>query len=96
MKFGWGGGRQVPRFNVRFQFLTLGDPIDVAIINHSTFIEITRTSQTSWVIEAPGDFAGDEALLFSTFKDKGPQGPPQDEGSYMMPFSLDVSCPSCP
>ena len=99
MKFGYGGGKNTPRFSMRFQFLTLGEPIDVAIAAFSTFVEITRTSQTSWFIEAIAggtvpSAPGDQALLFSKFKQKGPVT--QDEGTYTMPFGLEITCPTCP
>ncbi len=92
MKIGFGGARKSTRFSVRFQ--ALGDgAIDTNIAAKSSFLEITRTTQDSWFIEAV--VPSDQALLFSKFKQKGTVF--QDEGTYHMPFGLTVTCQSpCP
>jgi len=97
MKIGFGGSRNSTRYGVRFQALG-GDPIDANIAAKSSFLEITRILQNTWFIEAvdPGTIGGgDQALLFSTFKQKGTVF--QDEGTYHMAFGLTVTCQSaCP
>ena len=97
MKIGFGGSRKSTRYSVRFQALGVG-AIDANIAAKSSFLEITRNSQNSWFIEAvdPSSIgAGDKALLFSKFKQKGTVF--QDEGTYHMPFGLTVTCQSaCP
>jgi len=97
MKIGFGGSRNSTRYSVRFQ--TLGEgAIDANIAANSSFLEITRTSQNTWFIEAVDSStigAGDQALLASKFKQKGTVV--QDEGTYHMPFGLTVICQSdCP
>lgn len=98
MKLGYGGPGKAPRFSVRFRSPEPGEPIDAFIATDSTFVEITRTSQTTWFIEAvegsDPNAPGDQALLFSKFKDRGQVT--QDEGAYKMPFGLEVTCPTCP
>jgi len=98
MKIGFSGARNSTRFSVRFQALGVDDAIDANIAAKSSFLEITRTSQDTWFIEAvnPSTIgAGDQALLFSKFKQKGTVI--QDEGTYHMPFGLTVACQStCP
>ncbi|MCZ6653713.1 MAG: hypothetical protein O7D91_11890, partial [Planctomycetota bacterium] len=97
MKLGFGGSRNSTRYSVRFQALGVG-AIDDAIRDKSSFLEITRTSLNTWFIEAldPSAIgAGDKALLYSKFKQKGTVF--QDEGTYHMPFGLTVECQSdCP
>ena len=97
MKIGFGGVRNSTRFRVSFQALGVG-AIDDNIAAKSSFLEITRTSQNTWFIEAvdPSTIgAGDQALLFSKFKQKGTVY--QDEGTYHMPFGLTVTCQAvCP
>ena len=97
MKIGFSGVQNSTRFSVRFQALGVG-AIDANIETKSSFLEITRTSQDTWFIEAvnPSTIgAGDQALLFSKFKQKGTVI--QDEGTYHMPFGLTVTCQStCP
>ena len=89
--------RNSTRFRVSFQALGVG-AIDDNIAAKSSFLEITRTSQNTWFIEAvdPSTIgAGDQALLFSKFKQKGTVY--QDEGTYHMPFGLTVTCQAvCP
>ena len=98
MKIGFGNqGRTTTRFGVRFQ--ALGEQvIDGNVEAKSSFLEITRTSQNTWFVEAvdPSTIgAGDQALLFSKFKQKGTVL--LDEGTYYMPFGLTVTCQSaCP
>ncbi len=94
MKIGFGGARKSTRFSVRFQALGEG-AIDANIAAKSSFLEITRTSRDTWFIEAVDPSAigaGDQALLFSKFKQKGTVF--QDEGTYYMPFGLTVTCQS--
>ena len=96
MKLGFGGSKNSTRYSVRFQALGVG-AIDDAIAMKSSFLEITRLPENTWFIEAvyPSEIgAGDEALLYSRFKQKGTVF--QDEGTYHMPFGLIVECPSCP
>ena len=97
MKLGFGGSRNSTRYGVRFQALGAG-AIDANIAAKSSFLEITRTAQNTWFIEAvdPSTIgAGDQALLYSRFKQKGTVI--QDEGTYHMPFGLTVECQSnCP
>ena len=97
MKIGFSGARKSTRFSVRFQALGEG-AIDANIAAKSSFLEITRTTQDTWFLEAvdPSDLgAGDQALLFSKFKQKGTVF--QDEGTYYMSFGLTVTCQSvCP
>ena len=97
MKIGFGGSKNSTRYSVRFQALGVG-AIDANIAAKSSFLEITRTSQDTWFIEAldPSTIgAGDQALLFSKFKQKGTVF--QDEGTYHMPFGLTATCQSaCP
>ena len=97
MKIGFGGARNSTRYSVRFQALD-GGALDGNIAAKSSFLDITRTSQDSWLIEAvdPSTIGGgDQALLFSKFKQKGTVF--QDEGTYHMPFGLTVTCQSaCP
>ena len=97
MKIGFGGSRKSTRYSVRFQALGVGD-IDASIAAKSSFLEITRTSQNTWSIEAVDPSvigAGDQALLYSTFKQKGTVF--QDEGTYHMSFGLTVECQAnCP
>ncbi len=97
MKIGFGGSRNSTRYSVRFQ--TLGEgAIDANIAMKSSFLEITRTSQNTWFIQAvePSSIgAGDQALLSSKFKQKGTVV--QDEGTYHMPFGLTIKCQlNCP
>ena len=96
MKLGFGGAKNSTRYSVRFQALGVG-AIDDNIAAKSSFLEITRTSQNTWSIEAVDSIetGGDQALLFSKFKQKGTVI--QDEGTYHMPFGLVVECQSdCP
>lgn len=97
MRLGFGGAKNSTRYSVRFQALGVG-AIDANIAAKSSFLEITRTSQNTWSIEAVDSIeagAGDQALLFSKFKKKGTVF--QDEGTYHMPFYLTVECQSeCP
>lgn len=98
MKIGFGNERRnSTRFGVRFQALD-GSAIDPNGATKSSFLEITRTSQNTWFIEAvdPSTIgAGDQALLFSKFKQKGTVY--LDEGTYHMPFGLTVMCQAvCP
>lgn len=97
MKIGFGGSKNSTRYSVRFQALGVG-AIDANIAAKSSFLEITRTTQNTWFIEAvdPGTIGGgDQALLFSKFKKKGTVF--QDEGTYHMLFGLTVECQSnCP
>jgi len=97
MKLGFGGSRNSARYSVRFQALGEG-AIDANIAMKSSFLEITRTSQNTWFIEAVESSsigAGDQALLYSKFKQKGTVV--QDEGTYRMAFGLTVECQStCP
>ena len=89
--------RNSTRYSVRFQALGEG-AIDANIAMKSSFLEITRISQNTWFIEAvePSSIgAGDQALLYSKFKQKGTVV--QDEGTYRMAFGLTVECQStCP
>ena len=97
MKIGFGGSKRSTRFSVRFQALGVDPIIDAIIAAKSSFLEITRNTQDTWFIEAvdPSLIGGDEAFLFSKFKQKGTVY--QDEGTYHMPFGLTVSCQSgCP
>lgn len=110
MKIGFGGSRNSTRYSVRFQALGVGaidEAISVKIGVKSSFLEITRTTQDTWFIEAVDPSAigagnhdahgnhGDQALLYSKFKQKGTVF--QDEGTYHMPFGLIVECQSnCP
>ena len=96
MKLGFGGAKNSTRYSVRFRALGVG-AIDANIAAKSSFLEITRTSQNTWFIEAVDSIetGGDQALLFSKFKKKGTVF--QDEGTYHMPFYLTVECQSdCP
>ena len=97
MKIGFGGSRNSTRYSVRFQALGVG-AIDTNIAAKSSFLEITRTAQNFWFIEGVTSSmieAGDEALLYSRFKQKGTVF--QDEGTYHTPFGLTVECQSdCP
>ncbi len=95
MMLNWGGSAsgKEPRWSVRFK-KTTSDPIDTSISNKSTFFEITRTGQDTWIIEAiePSVFpdTGDRALLWSR-TGNGKSRTDLDEGTYHMRFSMTVT-----
>ncbi len=92
MQLGFGGAGKSTRFSVRFQ--ALDGTLDTEVVNKTSFLEITRTTQNSWFIEAVNP--DDQALLISKVKKKG-KFVVEDEGTYRMPFGLTVNCQStCP
>lgn len=92
MRIGFGGAGKSTKFSVRFQ--ALDGSLDTNVLNKTSFIEITRSSQNTWFIEAVNP--NDQALLISKVKKKG-KFLVEDEGTYHMPFGLTVTCQtSCP
>jgi len=61
----------------------------------STFVKVTRNSQTTWTIDATASDQPRAVLLWNGDSKGRPAGPGQ-EGTYEMPFQIQVSVPTAP
>jgi hypothetical protein len=58
----------------------------------STFVKVTRTNRTTWIIDATGQ----KSVLLWNGESKGRPAGPGQEGTYAMPFLIEVTVPSAP
>lgn len=90
------GERKAPRFSVRFQDVPGGSVIDEDVLTESSFVQVVRNGN-AWTITAPDgapeDF-GDLAVMFST--NRTGKSVEVDEGTYNLPFQMEVDCGGCP